>query len=133
MQDVSCGARLAAKGGSPPMLRSKDVAATLLTAGVVLVFAATHEGWDLPLVGASQRWAAAAILVLGLATCALGDVEGSVPALFAVLGSLALLLALVALATGSLTALSLLVADDVLLWTLATARHARAPSPLRSA
>jgi hypothetical protein len=39
------------------------------------------------------------------------------------LGVLALVLAGVALATGSLTALSLLVADIVALWALSTTRH----------
>ena len=31
----------------------------------VLVFAATHEGWNVWLIGDSHRWAAGAILVLG--------------------------------------------------------------------
>jgi hypothetical protein len=45
--------------------------------------------------------------------------------LFATLGGAALVLSVVALATGSLTPLSLLVADIVVLWALATLRHAR--------
>jgi hypothetical protein len=41
-----------------------------------------------------------------------------------VLGTIALALAILAVATGSLTALSLLVVDTVLLWAVSTLRHA---------
>ena len=102
----------------------KDVAATAVTALVVLVFAATHEGWDVPLVGGSHRWAAAAILLLGAIGCGLGDTEHPGEHRTAsVLGGIAAVLAVLALATGSLTPLSLLVAVIVALWALATARH----------
>jgi hypothetical protein len=50
----------------------KDVVATGLTALAVLAFLATHEGWGVWLVGDSRRWAAAAITLLGVATCGLG-------------------------------------------------------------
>ena len=40
------------------MLSRKDVAAIALTALVVVTFAATHEGWNVWLVGGSHRWAA---------------------------------------------------------------------------
>ena len=56
----------------------KDVAATALTALVVLVFIATHEGWDVPLIGDSHRWAAAAITLIGAVTCGLGSAEHGV-------------------------------------------------------
>jgi hypothetical protein len=104
----------------------KDLLATVLTGLAVLVFAATHEGWDVPLVGSSHRWAAAAILLLGLLTCGLGSPgHGPVRWLLATLGTGALVLAILALATGSLTPLSLLVADFVALWVVSTARHVR--------
>jgi len=67
-------------------LTRKDAAAAALTALAVLAFLATHEGWGVPLVGDSHRWAAGAILLLGSMTCGLG---------------------VLALATGSLTPLSL--------------------------
>src|SRR4051794_39073725 len=52
------------KGGVTTMtLSRKDVVATVLTVLVVLTFAATHEGWNVPLVGDSHRWAAAVILL----------------------------------------------------------------------
>jgi hypothetical protein len=106
-------------------LTRKDAAATFLTTLVLLTYAATHEGWGVPLIGGSHRWATGAILLLGAMTCGLGSkVGGTTATLFALLGSLALGLAVLALWTASLTPLSLLVADVVLLWALATARHA---------
>jgi hypothetical protein len=107
-------------------LTRKDVLATALTTLVVLAFAATHEGWGVPLIGSSHRWAAVAIVLLGAQTCALGSPGRDIATkVLIVLGSVALLLALVALATGSLTPLSLLVVDIVVLWAVATLRHNR--------
>lgn len=107
----------------------KDTLATALTALVVLTFLATHEAWDVPLVGTSHRWAAGVIALLGIATCALGSpASGLRPRILALLGVLAAALAALALATGSLTALSLLVVDIVMLWAAATLRHAQTRS-----
>ena len=107
-------------------LTRKDAAAALLTALVVLAFLATHQGWDVPLIGDSHRWAAGAIALLGMATCGLGSpARGAGTKLLAALGVLALVLAVLAVATGSLTPLSLLVVDVVLLWAGSTWRHAR--------
>ena len=106
------------------MLSRKDVAATGLTALVVLTFSATHEGWNVWLVGGSHRWAAAAIFVLGALTCGLGRPgRGAITRTLAALGVVALLLGALSLATGSLTLLSLLVVDIVLLWAVSTLRH----------
>ena len=106
-------------------LTRKDLSATLLTALAVLTYVATHEGWNVPLVGDSRRWATVAILFLGIATCGQGaKVTGATMTLFALLGSLAAGLAVLAFWTASLTPLSLLVADIVLMWALSTARHA---------
>jgi hypothetical protein len=107
-------------------LTRKDAAAAALTALAVLVFAATHEGWGVPLVGDSRRWAAGAIFLLGSLTCGLGSPgKDRATKVLMVLGAAALVLAVLALATGSLTPLSLLVVDIVALWTVSTARHAR--------
>jgi hypothetical protein len=46
-------------------LTRKDAEATLLTVLIVLVFAAAHQGWNVWLIGGSERWAAGTILVLG--------------------------------------------------------------------
>jgi hypothetical protein len=105
-------------------LTRKDLAATALTILVVLAFLATHEGWGVPLIGDSHRWAAGSIALLGIATCGLGSpAKGAATRLLALLGVIALLLAVLALATGSLTPLSLLVVDIVLLWLVSTLRH----------
>lgn len=102
----------------------KDWAATGLTALVVVTFLATHEGWNVGLVGDSHRWAAGVILVLGALTCGLGSPgRGAATNLLAALGALALVLAVLALASGSLTPLSFLVVDIVLLWAASTLRH----------
>jgi hypothetical protein len=106
-------------------LGRKDLAATVLTALVVLTFAATHEGWNIWLVGDSRRWAAAVALLLGALTCGLGsNGTAAMPPFFVIVGSLAVILAVVAIATGSLTALSLYVVSDVVLWLATTVRHA---------
>ena len=105
-------------------LSRKDVAATALTALAVATFFATHEGWNVWLVGGSHRWAAGVIVLLGVLTCGLGSPgRGAVTRLLATLGALALLLAVLALVTGSLTPLSLLVVDIVVLWAVSTLRH----------
>ena len=41
--------------------------------GLFLVYATTHEGWNVPLIGAGHRWAAGAIMLLGAFTCGLGS------------------------------------------------------------
>jgi hypothetical protein len=105
------------------MLTWKDAAATALTAAVVIAFAATHKGWGVPLVGGSHRWAAGAIFLIGFATCGLGSPGGRFRRLFPALGVVAFVFAAVAIATGSLTPLSLLVGDIVVMWSLATLRH----------
>jgi hypothetical protein len=110
-------------------LTRKDLTATLLTALVVLVFAATHEGWNVWLVGGSHRWAAAAIFLLGSMTCGLGSPSKDRATKFlAALGIGAFVLSVVAIATGSLTPLSLLVVDIVVLWAVSSFRHAQ-PAP----
>src|SRR5437764_65291 len=83
-------------------LTRKDAAATVLTALAVLVFLATHEGWGMPLVGDSHRWAAGAIFPLGSLTCGLGSPgKDAATKVLAILGVAALVLAVLAVATGS--------------------------------
>jgi hypothetical protein len=107
-------------------LGRKDIAATVLTLLVVLAFMATHQGWGVPLIGDSHRWAAGAISLLGIGTCGLGTPgKDAASKLLAALGILAVVLAVLSLATGSLTPLSLFVVDIVVLWVVSTWRHAR--------
>jgi hypothetical protein len=107
-------------------LTRKDAVATSLVGLAVLAFLGTHEAWNVPLIGDSPRWAAAVILVLGVGACAAGA-RRVTSTLFSVLGGAAFVLGVVALVTGSLTPLSLLVADMMVMWAIATLRHAYAP------
>ena len=107
-------------------LTRKDAVATGLVGLAVLAFLATHEAWNVPLIGDSHRWAAAVILVLGVGACTAGA-RRITSTLFSVLGGAAFVLGGLALITGSLTPLSLLLADMVVMWAVATARHAHAP------
>jgi hypothetical protein len=107
-------------------LTRKDAVATSLTGLAVLAFLATHEGWDVPLIGSSHRWAAAVILVLGIGACSAGA-RRITSVLFSVLGGVAFVFAILALITGSLTPLSLLVADMVVMWAIATLRRSHLP------
>ena len=53
-------------------LTRKDATATVLTGLVVLTFIAAHQGWNVPLIGSSYRWAAVVVFALGAVTCGLG-------------------------------------------------------------
>lgn len=105
-------------------VKRKDAIATGLTALVVLTFFATHQGWNVWLVGDSHRWAAGVITLLGAITCGLGTPSRDFGMkILMVLGVIAAVLAVVAIWTASLTPLSLLVVDIVLLWGAATLGH----------
>jgi hypothetical protein len=112
-------------------LTRKDGVATGLVGLAVLAFLATHEAWNVPLIGDSHRWAAAVILALGIAACAAGA-RRTTSVLFGTLGAAAFVFAVLALVTGSLTPLSLLVADMLVMWAVSTVRHAHVP-PTRTA
>jgi hypothetical protein len=118
-------------------LTRKDAAATLLTALAVLVFVAAHESWNVWPIGSSNRWAAVAITLIGAVTCGFGSAademsqEGGMgPATksLAGVGVVAGVLAIWAIVSGSLTALSLLVVAIVVLWAGSTLRHAWHPT-----
>ena len=118
-------------------LARKDVAATLVTALSVLVFLAAHQSWDVWLIGSSGRWAAAAITLLGVVGCSLGSAaderstEGGMSTatrFLSAVGVVTGLLAIWAIVSGSLTALSLLTLGIVVLWGGSTVRHAWRPS-----
>jgi hypothetical protein len=101
---------------------------TVVGLAIVMVgnFLTTYEGWGVPLVGDSHRWAAVVILLLALAAGAL-SAPGSDPRSY-VLGGLVLvafLFAVLALATASLTSLVLLVVAVLALIVASTGRHLR--------
>jgi hypothetical protein len=107
-------------------LDRKDLSAVALAVLNVGVLLTTYEGWGVPLVGDSHRWAAAVILLVGLAAGAFSS-PGSDPRSYvlAVLVLAAFLFAVLALATASLTALVLLVVAIVALVATSTAHHLR--------
>ena len=111
-------------------LTRKDAVATGLTGLAVFVFLATREAWNVPLVGDSDRGAATVIMALGIGACSVGAKRVD-SALFGVLGAVAFVFGVLALVTRSLTPLSLLVADMVVMWALTTFRHAHS-SPGRT-
>lgn len=107
-------------------LTRRDAIATALVALVVIEFLTAHESWGIPLVGDSYRWASFAAFVLGGAAYLLSEpLEGYHEPVLGVLGIVALGLGILALATGSLTFLSLFVADIVVLWAATTFGHLR--------
>jgi hypothetical protein len=106
-------------------LTRRDAVATSLVGLAVLAFLGTHEAWNVPLIGDSHRWAAAVIMVLGIGACSIGA-RRVTSTLFSVLGGAAFVLGVLALVTGSLTPLSLLVVDMLVMWAVTTARHAHA-------
>jgi hypothetical protein len=127
MQHTQTGGMLKSKETRRNMtLTRKDALATSLIGLAVLAFLATHEAWNVPLIGDSHRWAAAVIMALGVGACAAGA-RRVTSTLYSVLGGAAFVLGVLALTTGSLTSLSLLVADMAVMWTIATVRHAHAP------
>jgi hypothetical protein len=91
----------------------KDLAATVATALAALVFVATHEGWNVWLIGDSYRWAAVVMTLLALVVLAL---ERTDSVAYVRLAALAGLFAVLALMSGELTALSLLLVTLVVLW-----------------
>jgi hypothetical protein len=107
-------------------LDRKDRMVTALAIFIAGVFLTTWAGWGVPLVGDSHRWATVVILLLGLAAGAL-SAPGSDPRSY-VLATLVLagfLFAVLALATGSLAPLALLVVALLALIVASTERHAR--------
>lgn len=110
-------------------LNRKDLAATTLIALMVACLIATTRGDSVPLIGSSHRWAAAAILLLGVAGCSLGSAaevarNRMLMTSFGVLGTATLAAGLWAVISGRLLAVQLLVAANVVLWAVSTTRHA---------
>ena len=107
-------------------LNRNDRNVLVLTGLIVAVFVTTVAGWGVPLIGDSYRWATVVILILGLAAGTL-----SAPGLEsrsyvqAGLVIVAFLFAVLALATASLAALTLLVVSILGLVATSMARHLR--------
>jgi hypothetical protein len=99
----------------------EDVIATVVMAGTVLGYAATHENWNVWLIGDSRRWTAGLLVVLAIAMFALvARHVGSTT--IGVLGLAAAVCAIIAFWTASLTPLSFLAAIIVIAWAFAVLR-----------
>ena len=118
-------------------LTRKDATSAVLAVLVALVYLANTHDWGVPLL-ASNRWAAGAVGLLGMVTCMRGRGfdEGArlSMGILSALGVATLGLLVAALWTGAPGALGLLVLGTLLLWALATLRHAatdaiRGPHP----
>ncbi len=114
-------------------LTVKDLAATIVVAGAVTLYACFLVDANLPLVS-GPRALAGAVFVLGIVGCALGGSSGTTLdrtrppiwlALSGTLGAVSLIAALVAVITGNEVALGILVGGTALLWFVTTARRVR--------
>ena len=113
-------------------LERRDLVGTTVAALIVLAYAAnTQDRWYL----GSNRWAAVTMLAVGLVGCPLsarlvGESLSAPPiVVLAALGTLALVLALVAIVTAAQWALLSLAVTVVALWVGTTLRHALTPPP----
>lgn len=119
-----------AKGVICMTLNGKDLIGTVLAAGAAYIGYVGAKGLAYPLFS-SHRVAVFVLLVLGLGGCIFASSIGSTPdwknpmmILGAVLGGLALLLILIGLIKPSGTIVAWIAADIVVLWLIATLRHA---------
>jgi hypothetical protein len=99
----------------------EEIAATLVMAAAVLGYLATHEQWNVWLIGDSRRWTTGLLSVLAALMLALvaRHIGASAAAVFAVVAAM---LAWLAVWTASLTPLSLLALTIVLVWATAVVR-----------
>ncbi len=99
----------------------EDVAGAVVVAATLLGYTATHEQWNVWLIGDSRRWTAGLLSVLGIAVFALAlrHVSGSVLGSFLVLG---VTFAGLAFWTAALTPLSFLAGTIVVVWGIAVLR-----------
>jgi hypothetical protein len=99
----------------------EDVVGAIVIAATVLGYAATHEQWNVWLIGDSRRWTAGLLSVLGIAVFALASrhVPGSVLGLLLIAS---VVFAVIAFWTASLTSLSFLAATIVVVWAVAVFR-----------
>lgn len=96
----------------------EDAAATVLMAGTVLGYAATHENWNVWLIGDSRRWTTGLLCVLAVGMLALvaRHIGTAAVGILAIVG---VVLAVIAFWTASLTPLSLLGVTIIAVWALA--------------
>ena len=122
-------------------LSYKDAITTVLAALVVAVTLAVTEGWAWPMLG-STRAGIVAVGILGVAMCSIGtrsedmatkDAFVHHPGMIvgSALGAVALVLLIAGLIAGSEALLVALASVLLLLWAVATIRHAATrPTPI---
>ena len=108
----------------------RDGASALLVGACGLIFLAVSDGWGWPLLG-GYRAGAAALLVVGLAACAVGgsnmttfDTRDAMVLGATTIGFFAFAVAIWGIATGSEAAFAILLVTTVMLWVVATIHHA---------
>jgi hypothetical protein len=112
----------------------RDGVTTVLAAAVVGIFAANTANWSVPFVE-NARWASLLIGLVGLSMCIVGGsatviaVKSPFVVAAGVLGSAAMLLVVIGVATGWSLAVTLLAADTLVLWIVSTIRHAAVSRP----
>ena len=113
-------------------LTRKDAASAVLGMLVIGVYVGNTHAWGFL---TSNRWAAAAIGVLGFAMCSLGTrsetSRSAANVTLSVLGVVALVLLVLALVLGTQVWLGALTLVTLVLWAGATAHHATAGSAQR--
>ena len=122
-------------------LSYKDAITTVLAALVVAVMLAVTEGWAWPMLG-STRAGIVAVGILGVAMCSIGTRSEDMatrnafvnhPGMIvgSALGAVALVLLIAGLIAGSEALLVALASVLLLLWAVATIRHAATrPTPI---
>jgi len=119
----------------------RDAITTVLAALVLAVTLAVTQGWAWPMLG-STRAGIVAVGILGVAMCSIGtrsedmatrDAFVHHPGMIvgSALGAVALVLLIAGLIAGTEALLIVLAGDLVLLWAVATIRHAATrPTPI---
>jgi hypothetical protein len=119
-------------------LTYRDAITTALTTLVVAVTLAATQGWDWPMLG-SPRAGIIAVGILGVAMCSIGTrsedmatknafVQHPGMIVGSALGALTLVLLIAGVISGTETLLIGITAVMVLLWAVATIRHAATPT-----
>lgn len=113
----------------------RDGATTTLACVVVAVAVAVTQGWDWPLLG-SVTAGVGVLGAVGWAMCILGgsatsewSMKNPFTVTMAVLGTVALVLIIVGLITGSEGVFAALAAVTIVMWAASTAAHTMAREP----
>ena len=108
----------------------RDGMSALLVGACGLIFFAVSDEWGWPLLG-GYRAGAAALLVVGLAACAVGgsnmttfDTRDAMVLGATTMGFFAFAVGMWGMVTGSETAFAILLVTTVMLWVVATIHHA---------